>query len=292
MTEWLPLADATPHLLIVGETGSGKTTLAQALLAARNGSVAILDPKWTPGKWGGAPVVPIDDDGEYTGIERALQAVLKELQARLADLKHGQTDFVPLTIVIEEVPTVVDECPTAKKVVLRLGQLGRELQMRLIGLSQGYGVEDLGLKGRADNKANFGTIRLGAAAIKVAREAAQLRHPAVVEHRGQWELLDTREVPRLAERRMPAERWWAGADPVPAPFDDELDEQPVAPVWTEQHIRVAAWLQNEPGISIRELARRLYPGTDGGGGYSTMAKRIKEEVEQVLTVNCEAVNAR
>lgn len=208
LTEWLPLADQTPHLLIVGETDSGKTTLAQALVSARSGYVTILDPKWTPGKWGGAPVVPIDDDGEYGGIEQALQALIHELQQRLVTLKQGHTDFAPLTIVIEELPTVVDECPTARKVVLRLGQLGRELNMRVLGLSQGYGVEDLGLKGRSDNKANFGTIRLGAAAIKVARDAAQQSRPAVIEYRGNWEILDTRDLPRLAAQRIHPDRWY------------------------------------------------------------------------------------
>lgn len=208
LREMLDRITETPHWLIVGETGSGKTTLAQALVAARSGYVAILDPKWRPGKWGGAPVVPIDDDGEYRGIEQALQAILHELQIRLTALKQGQDDFAPLTIVIEELPTVVDECPTARKVVLRLGQLGRELQIHVIGLSQGYGVEDLGLKGRADNKANFGTIRLGAAAIKVSREAAQQTRPAVLEHRGNWRMLDTRELTRLAERPIDPTRWY------------------------------------------------------------------------------------
>jgi hypothetical protein len=53
-------------------------------------------------------------------------------------------------------------------------------------------------------------------------------------------------------------------------------------VWTEQHVKVAAWLIAEPNISTREIARRLYPGTDGGGDYSTRAKGVRMLAEQVL----------
>ena len=212
LANWLAIVndkpDDAPHTLIVGTTGTGKTTLAQAIAAARTGKVVILDPKWKPGKWGGAPAVPIDGDGTYAQIETAIQSLLAELNRRLVAMKRGTSDFEPLTIIAEELPTLVDECPSAPTLFKQMGRLGRELRIRLIGLSQSERVRSLGIEGEGDAKDNYAIIRLGKAAITVLPETRQLARPAALAWHGDHYPLDLDGVIELTRRPIPQARWW------------------------------------------------------------------------------------
>jgi hypothetical protein len=271
--------DESPHTLIIGSTGSGKTWLAQALATARTGGVAILDPKWKPGKWGGAPVTTVDDDLSYTSLEEACQSLLGELKKRQVALKYGQETFQPLTVVVEELPTMLDECPTAPLLFKRLGQLGRELRIRVIGLSQSDRVKTLKLEGEGDARSNYLFIRLGEHALKVCPAAAALARPACIEwHKNNYPI-DVSRVPELVQQPIPPARWWVIE---PRQTDPASTPQQQNPHWSEEHIRVASWLAQTPGISIREIARRLYPGSDGSGSYSVQAKTLIEDVQQVV----------
>jgi hypothetical protein len=170
--------------------------------------VIILDPKWKPGKWGGAPAVSIDDDLSYTAIEQACLDVLDELKQRQVALKSGTDSFTPLTVIVEELPTVLDECPTAPQLFKRLGQIGRELRIRVIGLSQSDRVKTLKLEGEGDARNNYTFIRLGEHAMKVAPAAATMQRAATLEWRGKHLLIDTSEVPTLVQQPIAQSRWW------------------------------------------------------------------------------------
>jgi hypothetical protein len=210
--DWLAIVndrpDDAPHTLVVGPTGVGKTTFAQAIAVEREGKVAILDPKWKPGKWGGAPAVPIDDDGRYTQIEAAIQSLLAELNGRLVAMKRGQTDFEPLTIIAEELPTLVDECGSAPMLFKQMGRLGRELRIRLIGLSQSERVKSLGIEGEGDAKDNYAIIRLGKAASAVLPALRSVPRPAALEWHGEQHALDVMGVVELTARPISSARWW------------------------------------------------------------------------------------
>ncbi|NTV61910.1 MAG: ATP-binding protein [Oscillochloris sp.] len=209
------MPDEAPHLFIYGPSGSGKTVLAQHLIAGREGQIVVLDPKWQVGKWGGAPAYSVDDEGSYAPIDVAAGQLLAEFRRRLRLHKHGQTD-APLTVVIDELPDLNDECPQVRKLFLALLRMGRELQMRLVALSTGRGVEDLGLKGRGDARRSLVTLRLGAAAIELRPELAKLARPAVLELRGKAIPLDLGEV-RPTISPLPRERAWQPAPEIPAP---------------------------------------------------------------------------
>jgi hypothetical protein len=95
------------------------------------------------------------------------------------------------------------------------------------------------------------------------------------------ESIDTTRVAELARRPIPAARWWS------LPTSNALGVvTPTAgqnAALSPEHVaHVTTWLIYEPGISTREIARRLYPGTDGGGDYSTRAKAVRLLAEQVL----------
>jgi hypothetical protein len=210
---WLKIVnqqpDDAPHTLIIGSSGSGKTTLAQVIVSTRSGKVAILDPKWTPGKWGNLPSIPIDDDGTYTQIEAALKSLLSELNSRLVLMKQGQTSFDELTVVVEELPTVVDECPSGASLFKQIGRLGRELRIRLVGLSQSERVKSLGIAGEGDAKDNYLLIRLGKAAIAVEASSRTLSRPAVLEWRGEHHLMHLDGITYLARYPLPQSRSWS-----------------------------------------------------------------------------------
>jgi hypothetical protein len=282
---WIKLVqdqiDKAPHTLIVGSTGSGKTWLAQAIIATRPGHVAILDPKWTPRKWGNAPAITIDDDLSYQSLEQACQLLLDELKKRQVALKHGQETFSPLTVVVEELPTLLDECPTAPILFKRLGQLGRELRIRVVGLSQSDRVKTLKLEGEGDARSNYLFIRLGEHAIRSCPASANQTRPACIEWHKETYPIETSRIPELIKQPISEERWWV-AEP-------STTREPAAPprVWTANHIKVATWLGREPTISIREIARRLYPGSDGSGSYSMQAKAIIADIQSVSEVACD-----
>jgi hypothetical protein len=184
LPEWLAIfndrPDDAPHTLIVGISGTGKTTLAHAIAVARSGKLVILDPKWKPGKWAGVTAVPIDDDGGYTHIEAALKTLLTELAARLVALKDGESNFEELTVVAEELPTLITECPSASTFFKQVGRLGRELRICMIGLSQSDRVKSLGIMGEGDALDNYTLIRLGKTASAAVHEARTMPRPAVL----------------------------------------------------------------------------------------------------------------
>lgn len=209
-SRWEPILnhnpDEVPHLFIYGPSGSGKTVFAQHLIASRDGQVVVLDPKWQRGKWGEAPAATVDDEGSYAPIDAAAAQLLTEFKRRLRLHKEGQT-AAPLTVVIDELPDLNDECPSVRKLFLSLLRMGRELQMRLVALSTGRGVEDLGLKGRGDARHNLITVRLGSAATELRPDIGHLPRPAVVEVRSRPVPLDLSEVGPAIAPLPPARHW-------------------------------------------------------------------------------------
>lgn len=180
---WLPwLTDEmSPHLLLIGKTRSGKSTLADIILAfrARRGDrIAILDPHWSTQdkygnkKWGGiAPMARTV--AELKAVLRALKAEYDERKRRMA-LPASDPQFTPegcfppLTILIDEVPEVVTELAALPKAdrdygiwgetVKIFGSGGAKVNMSVILLSQSPNVEDVGINGKM--RENFTTIAL------------------------------------------------------------------------------------------------------------------------------------
>jgi energy-coupling factor transporter ATP-binding protein EcfA2 len=202
--QWRVWVVKAHHLFIVGNTDSGKTTLARALLPGKRGIILVVDPKNRPGKWGRIAAIGLDDDAEYTQIEQALQMVLAELRQRQRALNRGAADFTPLTVVVDEVPDVADECPTFPKLFKRVGSIGRELHISLIALSQRSTVQALKIHGDGQSRDNFTKIRMGSFAHQVVPALAGQRHCAVVERDGEQHVLDVSPLPVYAQLPLQA----------------------------------------------------------------------------------------
>lgn len=293
--QWRDALNDSPHLLIHGPSKAGKSTLAQAIVAMFDGcEYVVIDPMPNkPGeqKWGGIDFITLDETGsdEYASIKAALTAIQAEDQRRR---KAMRTEIArPLVVIVDEVLQLVDALgavktpdgktePRMTQFMRAMGATARHRNIKIILLGQGKNLADLGL--------SSSTARNNYALIRVARDNATNERSAWIDAGGREQAMDIRYVPMLAQRAAQRARLWLSHDALACtPDADALLKTlfhapaPNESPWTPDHVRVAAWLAAEPAISDREIGRRLYPGTDGGGSYSVKAKVLREAVLRV-----------
>lgn len=214
------------HLLIVGETGSGKSTVARAILterARRGEHIVILDPHARPSTWAGLEA--IGGGRNYPAIEAALKELQRELDTRFAQYSADDT-YSPtrLNIIVDEIPSIAVKCPSWQEFFTTLSCEARKVNMSLICLTQSRLVDMLGIKGRGDVRENFTELLLGDKAIKAVPEAAQDQYPAVLDHRGSIQRVSTTQLPQLSNRVIEHNVLWQ----VPVPENTPIlaDFQP------------------------------------------------------------------
>lgn len=226
-SEWLPWLGDAPHGMIAGSTGSGKSTFArlalrQALEVGARG--CIVDPK---GKdWYGLPVVGAGR--QFEPILQALDGVRAELEARYLAYGGGVRDFDPIVVLVDEVPDIMDSCRNERGSVSdarwsqfarSLGSLAREVQIRVVLLTQSPNVEDIGMN--SGMRSNYTRIALRekipllinedvdpARREQLRRLYSGQKHPAAIYRDGQVHLLDTRRVVELAAQPVQGARGW------------------------------------------------------------------------------------
>jgi len=158
-------------LLVLGPKGSGKTTLSLALLyavIAAGHHVAIIDPHAELNHW---PIaVRCYGRGlDYGEIDRVLLALFAEMRLRYQTGQEGRRE--PLYVLIDEVPSIREECPSWSKVFAKLLREARKVNIHVVVLSQSFLVEDLGING--DTRTNLTVVALGKA---VARYLSRATH--------------------------------------------------------------------------------------------------------------------
>lgn len=186
--------DDNPMVLIVGNSGAGKTVLAQLLVGTRPGKVVILDQKrpkgWEGPKWGGLPYVGRDLDGGFTAMEAALSAVVDEMVERYQTQETATEPFQQLTVVLDEAKNTLEEAPVLADYYRKIVSIGREVGVRLILISTTDRARKLGFDGEADSLDSFTWVRLGDFATKVLPEVADRGtdryYHAVVRKAGQY----------------------------------------------------------------------------------------------------------
>jgi hypothetical protein len=187
------------HVMVVGPTSSGKTTIAQVLAAKAPGQLAIIDPLWEPSTWGGLPGAAVTGSGDFEPIRKAIEALNRELHRRMGLLQKGNQRFPQLNIIWDEVPLCVSEVKEAGELIRSLGNFGRHANMHMIGMSQSDRVGSWGLEGYGDASENFTHILLGSKAIERDPTLAGVDHPAVVDWQGQLFPIDMTAVRELGE---------------------------------------------------------------------------------------------
>ena len=168
------------HVLIVGETGAGKSTTMRALLAHRQ-QVVVLDPHAGPNDWQGAQV--LGGGRNFNQIGEFMDWMIDELSTRAEQRRSGQTSFPPLTVATDEMPAIANEL--GKDVYAnwqRWMREGRKFGLYIVVSTQSTRVKTMGIEGEGDVLNNFaGIVYLGKTAVAEYPElATSMEWPAVL----------------------------------------------------------------------------------------------------------------
>lgn len=280
-----------PHLLILGKTGAGKSTLAERLLHLLSGDAMILTPHYKPSDFPGYDV--IGKGRVYGDIAKVLDAVLDEMDGRYQLYAIGDENYPWLNICIDEFPSITANCPNAAGVVKTLAREARKVKIRLIILSQGGEVKTLGIEGEGSIRENFTMIRLKgfaeAYAKKIGVDVSGYRFPCLVEDA----IADTSQLVRMAPSKKPVNQWHNGsqASPVDAEWVEDGEwEMPIQYLLTPFQmspaaIRLHSWMVSKltrfpNGFTLRDLQTGKALGKNAVNSAETLQPPIAELIRE------------
>jgi hypothetical protein len=172
-------AIADKHVMIIGGTGAGKSTVARYLAYQVGGRVTVYECEGYPGDWTGLEVVGRGED--WTAIAQGMQWDLdfltQKVQARTTEGDSALSGTERIMI-CEEFPEVKGKVECASEWLERHARRGRKLKQFLILLSQYDRVSAWGLDGKSDLADCFVKIRLGKTALVHAK---RLKSPFLTE---------------------------------------------------------------------------------------------------------------
>lgn len=149
------------HLLFIGHTGGGKTTLMHciAVMWAMEGrKVIVWDPDAAPGLWSGCDVYGGGD--EWEEMSANLLVLHNMLRVRRQLRKKGIRTFEPLYIVWDEVQDIIKHVNGARDFFEDIARRGRKLNMHIILGVQDKLVKTLKLEGQSDLRKNFDVVEV------------------------------------------------------------------------------------------------------------------------------------
>jgi hypothetical protein len=266
--EWWPIVlNKVHHLMVVGSTQEGKSTSVRALVKerARTDLVLVVDPHGKLNQWG---VPAVGTGRNWSEIDQTFQALQNELSRRYRD---GEEIGHPLSIFIDEYPTIAANCSHAQRTFLDLAREGAKVKMRLVVLTHSPNVEALGISGQGDARDNFSKLLLSSFALRVFPDLEGKPWPAALEYKASAMRVDRSRLLDLAESETPPPNVWQ-------PPGDVIERIQ----WTHEHVLVAAMLAENPTISRAEIARTLWGGT-GGGRRNEQAGELIEDVQRFLS---------
>lgn len=167
--------DRFPHLMILGSTGSGKTTLAEALHRMMHGNLIAVHPHWQ------AEDNPSDSDFAYCSDIIGAGRDFEAIREFISDIHQEMDERAKLTkpqlrgkpfynILIDELPAIAKNCSEATiEQLISLLFEARKFRIRLMVLAQADSVKILRLEGQGAVRENLTYIKLGALAIDHAK---------------------------------------------------------------------------------------------------------------------------
>jgi len=212
------------HVLIAGETGSGKSTAMQAVLHRRQ-NVIVLDPHDTPGTWPNATV--IGGGRNFAEIGQFIEQTSHLLDERYQQRASGVTNFPPLTVATDEMPAIVDELGKEIGAMWRKWlREGRKVSLFFVVSTQSTRVKTLGIEGESDLLENFAyVLALGRVATTEYPDLARgMERPAVIRtvHGARPVVIPYEDSPNAAaltaQTPLPETRPQSYTAPVPRPI--------------------------------------------------------------------------
>jgi hypothetical protein len=138
------------HVLIVGSTGGGKSTLLHNLAAAharQQANVLVIDVDAIAGKYPGYRVVGCGDD--YDSAFAGLTIVRRELAQRRDARREGAREFKRLILLVDEAQDVVRELDSAWPILEDVIRRGRKVNIFAVIAAQDSQVKNLKLEGKS-----------------------------------------------------------------------------------------------------------------------------------------------
>lgn len=172
------------HVLIAGETDSGKSSAMVEVLRARRGAV-VLDPHWNGRDWGGARV--IGGGRNFDAIREYMDEMRRTLRERYEAREGGRTEFAPLTVAVDEMPAIVGALGRDIEATWREWlREGRKVGLFLVLATQSTRVRTLGIEGERDLLENFTYVLVlgNVARREYGALANGMAHPAVLVTKG------------------------------------------------------------------------------------------------------------
>lgn len=167
------------QVMIIGEMGTGKSTIAQYLAYTIGGRVKVYECEGTPEDWAGLEVIGKGED--WASIEQGMQADLDDLSNQMK-IRNERGDNALIgsekVIIVEEYPELVSKVDSSGEWLERHARRGRKARRFTILLSQYDRVAAWGLEGKSDLADAFFRIRLGKKAVAHAKS---LKNDALVD---------------------------------------------------------------------------------------------------------------
>ncbi|MEH2309323.1 ATP-binding protein [Nostoc sp.] len=158
------------QVMIIGEMGTGKSTLAQYLAYTIGGAVKVYECEGTPTDWSGLEVIGRGEN--WVAIDQGMLSDLDDLSNQMkirnerGDAALASTERV---IIVEEYPELVSKVGSSGEWLERHARRGRKARRFTILLSQYDRVAAWGLEGKSDLADAFFRIRLGKKALAHAK---------------------------------------------------------------------------------------------------------------------------
>lgn len=158
------------QVMIIGEMGTGKSTIAQYLAYTIGGKVKVYEPEGTPDDWQGLEVVGKGEN--WNAIQAGMESDLQDLSNRIQKRMQEGSSFLEgseQVVICEEYPELVNKVSCSGEWLDRHARRGRKARRFTILLSQYDKVAAWGLEGKSDLAEAFFKIRLGKKAIAHAK---------------------------------------------------------------------------------------------------------------------------
>lgn len=265
------------HVLIAGETGSGKSTAMRAVLRPRAG-VTVLDPHSAGGDWGAAQVIGAGRD--FEAIREYMDGMGRLLSERYAERAGGRQAFDPITVAVDEMPAIVGEVGRDIEVIWRQWlREGRKVSLFLVLSTQSTRVRTLGIEGERDLLDNFTfVLALGDVARReYPAVVGEMARPAALVTRGRARPVIIPEVENVV-RLGPTRPQYIAPVPLPKADPRRMTEADVARI---RDLLAGGWSQ-------RAVEEELFGYTGGAAWRAVMAVMNGQEAVDLPPAHYEA----